>query len=168
MSALSAWIFCAVSRKVSPLVVLEEAASNEIVSALRSLAAISKEMRVRVLGSRKRLTTVFPRRAGTFFTLRSRMRRNAPAVTSTCSISSRLRSSIVRKCLRCQGTGRFVVDGQNSHGVGGRGLLVESHDHLLAFGRLNGQPAIFRRDGQPPAAAVHQHGQFDAGGAAVV
>src|SRR4051812_7305421 len=158
MSALSAWIFCAVSRKVSPLVVLEEAASNEIVSALSSFAAISKEIRVRVLGSRKRLTMVLPRRAGTFLTLRSRMRRNAPAVASTCSISSRLRSSIVRKCLRCQGTGRLGVDGQDRDGVGGRGFLVECHHHLLAFGRLDRQAGIFGRHRQAPAAAIHEHG----------
>jgi hypothetical protein len=70
MSALSAWMFSAVSRRVSPLVVLELAASKAITSALRRFAAMSNAMRVRVLGSRKRLTIVLPRRAGTFFTLR--------------------------------------------------------------------------------------------------
>ncbi len=105
MSAFNAWMFCAVSRSVSPFVVLEAAASKEMTSALRNFAAISKEMRVRVLGSRKRLTIVLPRRAGTFFTLRSSTRRNAPAVASTCSISERFRSSMVRRCLRVQGTG---------------------------------------------------------------
>jgi hypothetical protein len=65
MSALSAWMFWAVSRRVSPLVVLELAASREMTSALRRLAAMSNAMRVRVLGSRKRLTIVLPRRAGT-------------------------------------------------------------------------------------------------------
>src|SRR4051812_38628995 len=151
MSALSAWMFWAVSRSVSPLVVLEDAASNEIVSALRSFAAISNEMRVRVLGSRKRFTTVLPRRAGTFLTLRSRMRRNAPAVASTCSISARLRSSIVRKCLRCQGTGRLGVDGQDGHGVSGGGVFVGRHKHIFGLPPPPLWPPLFWLGGGGPA-----------------
>ena len=73
-------MFCAVSRSVSPFVVLLLAASTEITSALRRLAAMSKAMRVRVLGSRNRLTMVLPRRAGTFLTLRDRVRLKAAAV----------------------------------------------------------------------------------------
>src|SRR4051812_37448963 len=168
MSALSAWMFCAVSRRVSPLVVLEEAASNEMTSALSSLAAISKEMRVRVLGSRKRLTTVLPRSAGTFLTLRSRMRRNAPAVARTCSISARVSSSMVRKCLRCQGTGRFLVGGQDHNGIGSGDLVVEGDHDFLRFGGGDRQSAIIGGDRQAAAAAVDQHGQFHSSGAAVV
>ncbi len=80
MSALSAWMFWAVSRRVSPLVVLLVAASNEITSALSRLAAMSNAMRVRVLGSRNRFTIVLPRSAGTFLTVRDRVRLNAVAV----------------------------------------------------------------------------------------
>src|SRR5438093_52689 len=47
MSALSAWMFSAVSRSVSPLVVLLLAASKEITSALRRFAAMSNARRVR-------------------------------------------------------------------------------------------------------------------------
>ena len=71
MSALSAWMFCAVSRSVSPLTRLDEVPEMEITSALRRDAAISNATRVRVLGSRKRLTMVRPRSEGTFFCVRS-------------------------------------------------------------------------------------------------
>ena len=64
---------CAVSRSDSPLVVEDVLASREMTSAESRLAAMSNAMRVRVLGSRKRLTMVLPRRAGTFFTLRLRI-----------------------------------------------------------------------------------------------
>jgi hypothetical protein len=66
MSGIMASIFLAVSARVSPLVVLLVEAEILKVSALILLAAISKERRVRVLGSKKRVTTVLPRRTGTF------------------------------------------------------------------------------------------------------
>ena len=40
-------------------------------SALRRIAASSKEVRVRVLGSTKKFTSVLPCRAGTFLTSRA-------------------------------------------------------------------------------------------------
>ena len=55
-----------VSISVSPLVTLEVAVAIDSVSALRRFSAISNEVRVRVLGSKNRLTTVRPRSAGTF------------------------------------------------------------------------------------------------------
>ena len=98
--------------------VLELAASNEMTSALRRFAAMSKAMRVRVLGSRKRLTIVLPRRAGTFFTLRESVRLNATAVAWICSISASESSSRVSRWRRCQGIGerrmadfRLRIDG---------------------------------------------------------
>jgi hypothetical protein len=59
-------IFLAVSARVSPFVVLLVEAEMLKVSALIRFAAISKDSRVRVLGSKNRVTTVLPRRAGTF------------------------------------------------------------------------------------------------------
>ena len=66
ISGCMAEIFLTVSMSVSPLVA--ELVETEIlnVSALMRLAAISKERRVRVEGSKKRLMMVFPRRVGTF------------------------------------------------------------------------------------------------------
>ena len=60
-------IFRAVSIRVSPFRALLVEADILKVSALIRLAAISKDNLVRVDGSKKRLTTVLPRRVGTFF-----------------------------------------------------------------------------------------------------
>ena len=54
----------------------------------RRLAAISKEVRVRVDGSKKRLMTVRPRSAGTFLISRLETSRNVSAVSSRCVISA--------------------------------------------------------------------------------
>ena len=54
------------SSSVSPLVTLEVAVAMLRVSALSRFSAISNDVRVRVLGSKNRLTTVRPRSAGTF------------------------------------------------------------------------------------------------------
>src|SRR5690606_41966348 len=61
-------------------------------SAESRFAAISKEVRVRVEFSKKRLQTVFPRRVGTFLTLRVKMVFMEPADRK----STRLNSSHVR------------------------------------------------------------------------
>ena len=55
-----------VSTSVSPLVTLEVAVAMLSVSALRRFSAISNDVRVRVLGSKNRFTTVRPRSVGTF------------------------------------------------------------------------------------------------------
>ena len=75
MSGLMASRFLAVSMRVSPLVVDDEAAVKLTPSADSRLAAISNEVRVRVDGSRKRLMTVLPRRVGTFLIGRSEISR---------------------------------------------------------------------------------------------
>ena len=56
----------AVSSSVSPFVTLDVAVAMLSVSALSRFSAISNDVRVRVLGSKKRLTTVRPRSVGTF------------------------------------------------------------------------------------------------------
>ena len=66
-SGLMASIFLAVSIRVSPFWTLLVEEEIWKVSALIRLAAISKDNLVRVDGSKKRLTTVLPRRVGTFF-----------------------------------------------------------------------------------------------------
>ena len=62
-----AWRFRAVSIRVSPFTVLLPDADRLNVSALSLFAAISKDVRVLVLGSKKKFTTLFPLRVGTFF-----------------------------------------------------------------------------------------------------
>src|ERR1041385_5446986 len=66
MSACIASILRAVSSKVSPLTTLLDDGEKLITSALSRFAASSNDVRVLVLGSKNRLTTVRPRRAGTF------------------------------------------------------------------------------------------------------
>ena len=51
---------------ISPLVTLDVAVAMLSVSALSRFSAISNDVRVRVLGSKNRLTTVRPRSVGTF------------------------------------------------------------------------------------------------------
>ncbi len=69
-SALMAMSVCAVSLSDSPLDTEEPLAEKLITSALSRLAAVSNEIRVRVESSKNRLTTVRPRRAGSFLTER--------------------------------------------------------------------------------------------------
>ena len=71
MSACMAIRLSTVSKMVSPLDCEEVLTFKLMTSADKRLAAISKVVRVRVLFSKKRLQTVFPRNKGTFFTSRS-------------------------------------------------------------------------------------------------
>ena len=70
----------AVSLRLSPLDTLEPLAEKLMTSALSRLAAASKEIRVRVESSKKRLTTVRPRSAGSFLIGRSASERISSAV----------------------------------------------------------------------------------------
>ena len=69
------------------------------VSALRRFSAISNEVRVRVLGSKKRLTTVLPRSAGTFLMGRVAISCMTSAVSRTRVISSGVRSEMPSRSL---------------------------------------------------------------------
>ena len=87
-----------VSTSVSPLVTLEVAVAMLSVSALRRFSAISNEVRVRVLGSKKRLTTVRPRSVGTFLIARPPISFMATAVSRISVISSASSSAMPRRC----------------------------------------------------------------------
>src|SRR5437868_2942073 len=73
-----------------------------ITSALNRNAANSNDVRVRVLGSTKKLTKVFPRRAGTFLISRVPTSLNASAVSKTKLISSAESSRSPSRSLRVQ------------------------------------------------------------------
>src|SRR5208283_2556403 len=90
-STFMASILRAVSSKVSPLLVEDTLEAILSVSAERRLAASSKEMRVRVEGSKNRVTTVLPRKAGTFLMLRLETSLKDLAVSRMSSISWRLK-----------------------------------------------------------------------------
>src|SRR4249920_1704543 len=71
----------AVSTRVSPLLTDEPELATFTVSAERRFSANSNEMRVRVEASKKRLTIVLPRSAGTFLIGRSLTSLNGSAVS---------------------------------------------------------------------------------------
>src|ERR1700746_2861680 len=102
MSACSACKFKAVSFSDSPFCKLEVLAEILTTSALSRKAASSKDVRVRVLGSTKKLTSVFPRRAGTFLISRVPICLNASAVSRMKLISSADNSRRPRRSLRFQ------------------------------------------------------------------
>src|SRR5256714_7296544 len=112
MSACNASRLRAVSLSVSPFVRLEVAAEILITSALNRNAANSKEVRVRVLGSTKKFTSVFPRNAGTFLISRVPTCLKASAVSRTKLISSADNSRSPTKSLRFQ---RVVIPDVGEH-----------------------------------------------------
>ncbi len=81
----------AVSTSVSPFTTDEPAAAMFTVSAERRFSANSKETRVRVDASKKRLTMVLPRRTGTFLMRRSEISLKGSAVSRIARICSRER-----------------------------------------------------------------------------
>src|SRR3982074_1213170 len=81
---------------------LEDEAEMLITSALRRIAASSKEVRVRVLGSIKKFTSVLPRKAGTFFISRVPTCLNAAAGSRMKLISSAESSRGPGRSLRVQ------------------------------------------------------------------
>src|SRR6266404_3463943 len=91
-----------VSLRVSPFVRLDVAVEMLMTSALKRNAASSNEMRVRVLGSTKKLTIVLPRSAGTFLISRVPTCLNASAVSRMKLISSAERSRRPSKSFRVQ------------------------------------------------------------------
>ena len=86
------------SISVSPLVTLEVAVAIDSVSALRRFSAISNEVRVRVLGSKNRLTTVRPRSAGTFLIGRVPISFIASAVSRISEISEASSPAMPSRC----------------------------------------------------------------------
>src|SRR5712671_6034803 len=102
MSALRASRFLAVSLRVSPFFSDDASAVKLMISAVNRSAASSKLIRVRVEGSMNKLTTVFPRSAGTFLIARSPTALKALAVSRTVTISSALNDWISSRCFRVQ------------------------------------------------------------------
>lgn len=87
-SGFLAWRVRAVSFMLSPFWRLEPDFASPKVSAERRLPAMSKEVLVRVLGSAKKRTTLFPLRMGTFLTGRELISCRFAAVSSRWKSSS--------------------------------------------------------------------------------
>ena len=94
-----AWRLRAVSRSDSPFSTELPFAAKESASAESHFSAVSKENRVRVEASKKRFTTIRPRRAGTFLIGRSPIGRSASAVSRISAISSAESPSVPRRSL---------------------------------------------------------------------
>src|SRR5919197_1304902 len=169
MSACIAERFATVSSSDSPFVCEESAMFRLMTSADRRLAAISKVVRVRVEGSKKRLKTLLPRRSGTFFTSRSvtptkdsavsriwsRMSRGSPSIERRCCSSPALFSCGLRCTLALQGERELAGS-----------VALEPKPH--ARGHLKLCAAVLGADRQLPTAAVGKHHERDACRSAVI
>ena len=86
-----------VSTRDSPFTTELEEPATESVSAPRRLQASSKELFVRVEGSRNRFTTVRPRRVGSFLMVRELTSSKVCAQSRICSMSSRVSSGVLMR-----------------------------------------------------------------------
>src|SRR5258706_1510964 len=129
-------------------------------SADRRLAAISKVVRVRVEGSKKRLNTLFPRRIGTFFTSRWVTPAKDSAVSRICVRISRGSPSMESRCcsspfsLSC---GLRCTVGLQGEDELARGLALQAQP--LALGHFDFRADVLGADRQMPTPPVHKHAQ---------
>src|SRR5688572_8261584 len=129
MSACIAARLATVSSTDSPLVAEEMLIARLITSAERRFAAISKVVRVRVEGSKKRLNTALPRSSGTFFTSRSVTPTNDLAVSRICHrIAEGSPSSVSRWC-----SSPFLLS---------CGFLASSHIRRALVVQRKGEPSM--------------------------
>src|SRR5262245_16886335 len=159
MSACIAERLATVSSSDSPLVCELTEMFRLMTSADRRLAAISKVVRVRVEGSKKRLNTLLPRSSGTFFTSRSVTPAKDSAVSRICRRISRGSPSIESRC--CSSPFAFscgLAIFQLQRELAAVGALQAQ---ALARGDLDLRAAMLRLDRQLPAAAVGEHDQGD-------
>src|SRR5919108_5863641 len=169
-----------VSFRDSPFSSEEPDAFSDITSAESRLAASSKLEDVLVEASKNAFTTNRPRSVGSFFTSRSSERANVRARASSRSTSSRSRSAIE---IRCRRGGRR--GGRSSSRRSGRTSAMDSSlgdeqdavdlvdlDELdlyaLVAGRRQVLADVVGSDGKLAVASVDEHGELDAGRAAVV
>src|SRR6185503_7015329 len=169
MSACMAERFATVSSRDSPLVAEDTAMFRLITSADRRLAAISKVVRVRVEGSKKRLNTLLPRRSGTFFTSSSVTPANDSAVSRICSRISRGRPSIESRCcsspLALSWGLRCTLGLQRERELAAVGALQrEAHSRW----HLHPGADVLRANRQLATTAVGEHHERDARRPAVV
>src|SRR5476649_2830387 len=154
-SALSASRLRAVSLSVSPFLNDDASAEKFTMSAVNRCAASSKLILVRVEGSMNKLTTVFPRNAGTFLIARSPTALNALAVSSTVTISSAVSDSMSSRCFLVQLILFFQNDLVRLAGN------VQPHAHFFRDGRRHVFPDKIRAHRQFTMTAINQHGELN-------
>src|SRR4051812_2883372 len=169
MSACIAERLATVSSSDSPLLCDEMAMFRLMTSAERRLAAISKVVRVRVEGSKKRLKTLLPRRSGTFFTSRSVTPAKDSAASRICVRTARGSPSMESRC--CSSPASFNCGLRCTLGLQGEGklaarLALQPQPH--ARGHVDSGAAVLGADRQLAPAAVGQHHERDGRRAAVI
>src|SRR5262245_53563530 len=129
-SGAIAWRLRAVSRRDSPFSTELPLAAKESASAESHFSAVSKEKRVRVEDSKKRLTTIRPRSAGTFLICLSPIGRMDSAVSRINAISPAERSSVPSRSLERREVGVNLSGGslEDPDLVGAVGLLEHDLD----------------------------------------
>ncbi len=145
-----------VSLRLSPFLSEEVPGENDIVSALRALAAFSNDIFVRVDASKNMVATVLPRRAGTLGIGRWRTSTNSSASSSSPR-------GLPWRVLRSSGSDSCGLPRLDGHGV-----------FAVAFDQVNGDPLALRRwnvladvvgsDREFPVATVDESGQLDPSG----
>src|SRR5689334_19517200 len=160
MSACIASILRAVSSSVSPFTTLLDEGEKLITSALNRFAANSNDVRVLVLGSKNRLTTVLPRNAGTFLISRPVTSLKESAVSSTSVISSTDKGARLSKSLRLRLMASSASRLGNDHSVILPMLFQQDLDFFLArcWQILSDVRGL---DRQLAMAAINQHRQLD-------
>src|SRR5262245_45681458 len=130
MSACIASILRAVSSKVSPLTTLLDDGEKLMTSALSRFAANSNDVRVLVLGSKNRFTTVRPRSAGTFLMSRPVTSLNESAASNINRSSSTERGAMLKRSLRL----RLIVPSTSTpgnHYPFGFAFFFQQHQNLF-------------------------------------
>src|SRR2546428_11343660 len=155
-SACMASMLRAVSSKVSPFTTLLSDAAELSTSASSRWAGSSKEVRVRVLGSKNRFTTVLPRRVGTFLMSRPVTSLKDSAVSRTRLISSTVKSWMPSRSLRL----RLMGSRQDHHAIWGPRLLQINFNRFFKCSR-EVLAHIGGFDRELPVPAIHQHRQLD-------
>src|SRR5687768_16196636 len=152
----------AVSMSVSPFSTADPEAAKFSVSAERRFSAISKDTRVRVDASMKRLMTSCPRNAGTFFTGRTLTSLNPSAVSRISSISSGVRNSMPRRSFERRAEVGVRISAasflHDQHFVLAVGLGELDLDHFFRVGG-DGLADDVGVDGKLAVAAVDEDGQ---------
>src|SRR5439155_17130327 len=161
-SACMASMLRAVSSRVSPFTPLLVDAAKLITSALSRVAASSQEVRVRVLTSKNRFTTVLPRRVGTFLMSRPVTSLKDSAVSRTRLISSTVRSWMPSRSLRLRDIVSSCLLGsrQDHHAIWGPRLFQINFNCFFKCGRQV-LAHIGGFDRELPVPAIHQHRQLD-------
>src|SRR6185503_5236699 len=161
ISACIASIWRAVSSKVSPLTTLLDDGEKLITSALSRLAANSNEVRVLVLGSKNRLTTVRPRSAGTFLMSRPVTSLNESAVSKINRISSTDRGARLKRSLRLRLIVPSISSGLGDHHPIIFAFFFQQHLDLFFAGRRNIFPDIRRLNRQLTMTSINQDGKLN-------